>query len=317
MRSKGAAEVTDRYEQAAVLALADAAGKIGIEWYRAAVIVDELESAQSALKKDWSGFESFDTAEAGRLADAVTPAMLRRADDIVASAEARGDHIVTVLDATYPRNLREIYNRPPFLFVRGRLEAVADRSVAVVGTRKPSEDGVEEASRLSRELAERGVTVLSGLAVGIDAAVHRAALDAGGRTVAVMGTGINRLYPPENEKLADRILAEGGALVSQFWPDAPPARWSFPMRNVVMSGMAVGTVVVEASKTSGAKMQARIALDHGKRVFLVRRLVAQEEWAQRYLTRGAQAIDTVDDVVDTLVALAAASAPDSPEQLTL
>jgi DNA processing protein len=307
--------MTDQHEQAAVLALADAATKLHTEWYRAAVIIDEAGSALRVLKRDWSGFESFDPEGAARFADAVTPQMIHRAESILEQAEARGVQVVTVLDEEYPSSLREIYNRPPFLFVRGGLKAIDDRSIAVVGTRHPSKEGVEEATRLSRELAERKITVLSGLAMGIDAAAHTAALNTGGPTVAVMGTGINRIYPKENTDLAARILSEGGALVSQFWPDAPPARWSFPLRNVVMSGMAVGTVVIEASKTSGAKMQARHALDHGKRVFLVRRLVTHEEWAQNYLERGAQAIDSVDDVVETLTSLVSITQP--PEQLTL
>src|SRR5690606_11165068 len=159
-----------------------------------------------------------------------------------------------------------IYNPPPFLFVRGSLSAADERSIAIVGTRRASAAGLEQARWLASSLAKEGVTVLSGLARGIDTAAHRAALDGGGRTVAGMGTGINRRYPAENSELADEIERQG-ALVSQFWPDAPPTRKSFPMRNVVMSGMALGTVVVEASSTSGAKMQARLALEHGKLVF--------------------------------------------------
>jgi DNA processing protein len=145
------------------------------------------------------------------------------------------------------------------------------------------------------------VTVLSGLALGIDTAAHEATLDTQGRTLAVMGTGIHRIYPAQNRDLADRIVKAGGALVSQFWPDAPPTRWSFPMRNVVMSGMAVGTVVVEASRTSGAKMQARLALEHGKRLFLVESLVMHEDWARKYAERpGATVVQSVDDVLAAL-----------------
>jgi DNA processing protein len=138
------------------------------------------------------------------------------------------------------------------------------------------------------------------LALGIDAAAHEAALDAGGRTVAVLGTGINRVYPPANRDLAVRIL-ERGAQVSQFWPDAPPTRVTFPMRNVVTSGMALGTVVVEASGTSGARLQARLCLEHGKRLFLLRSLVMHEEWARRYAERpGSTVIDSVDEVVEVV-----------------
>lgn len=119
-----------------------------------------------------------------------------------------------------------------------------------------------------------------------------------------MGTGIDRIYPTEHEQLADRIL-QAGALVSQFWPDAPPTKFSFPMRNVVMSGMAMGTVVIEAWATSGARMQARLALEQGKRLFLIESLVMQEEWAKRYAERaGTTVVDSVEDILDTLVAMA-------------
>jgi DNA processing protein len=145
------------------------------------------------------------------------------------------------------------------------------------------------------------VTVLSGLALGIDGAAHESALASGGRTVAVIGTGIRRTYPQEHADLARRIVAAGGAVVSQFWPDAPPTKWSFPMRNITMSGMAVGTVVVEASNTSGARNQARRALEHGKRLFLVEQLVMRETWAKQYAARpGATIVRSVDEILAAL-----------------
>jgi DNA processing protein len=193
-----------------------------------------------------------------------------------------------------------VYDRPPFLFVRGTLMPQDSRSVAVVGTRRASDRGRALARDIAGALAERGVTVISGLAAGIDTEAHTATLDAGGRTVAVMGTGIDRVYPKENAELAAQIAVHG-ALLSQFWPGAPPRGSNFPLRNVVTSGVAIGTVVIEASSTSGAKMQARLALEHGKRLFLVESLVLQEEWAQRYKSRrGATVVTGVDDVVAAL-----------------
>jgi DNA processing protein len=198
-----------------------------------------------------------------------------------------------------------VFNRPPFLFVRGDLLEVDAQAIAIVGTRAASMEGLDQASRLAAELARQGVTVVSGLAYGIDAAAHAAAIDAGGRTIAVMGTGIRRpVYPPANAELAMRI-ADHGALVSQFWPDHPPSPSSFPLRNVVTSGMAVGTVVVEASHTSGARNQARRALEHGKRLFLVESLVLHEQWAQEYAKRpGVTVVQSVDDILRVLVELA-------------
>jgi DNA processing protein len=221
---------------------------------------------------------------------------------MIEQVEAAGDHLTTVLDDDYPLNLRMIFNSPPFLFYRGELLAEPDAlSVAVVGTRNATDEGLRRAEKMARLLATNGVTVLSGLAKGIDTAAHQATLRAGGRTVAVMGTGIRRIYPKENEGLAREIVEKGGALVSQFWPDSPPATYSFPRRNVTMSGMGQGTVVIEASSTSGAKMQARLAVQHGKKVFLIAQLVTDQTWAKKYVERG-DAID-VRDIRDVISAL--------------
>ena len=146
-----------------------------------------------------------------------------------------------------------------------------------------------------------GATVLSGLALGIDAAAHSGALEAGGRTVAVLGHGLLRpIYPAQNRLLAEEILDSSGALVSQFQPDAPPTRGTFPLRNVVMSGMVQGTVVVEASKTSGARMQARSAAEQGKRVWLLESLVERFEWADEFAVRYRDRTRVVKDVSDVL-----------------
>jgi DNA processing protein len=213
-----------------------------------------------------------------------------------------GARLITVLDEDYPANLRVIVNLPPFLYVLGSLLPEDAKSVAVVGTRQPSPEGRRESAKMARALVERGVTVISGLAAGIDAAAHTAALDAGGRTVAVMGTGILGRYPKENADLAERI-AGSGALISQFWPDAPPRRYSFPKRNVVTSGIGQGTVVIEASSTSGAKMQARLAIEHGKTVFLIKSLVLPQKWAQDYVKRHGRRIVVVESVDDVMAHL--------------
>lgn len=274
------------------------------EWHRTADVIETARSALRVVDGDWTGFEPTDVT-ASALVGSVPRNELAAYEAMIDEYEQRGTRLLTVLDADYPTNLRLVYNRPPFLWVRGSLLRSDDRSIAVVGTRTASPEGLQQARSLAEQLAERSVTVLSGLALGVDGAAHEGALAASGRTVAVMGTGINKIYPAQHAELADRIVESGGALVSQFWPDAPPTKWSFPMRNVVMSGMGVGTVVIEASKTSGAKMQARLALEHGKRLFLINTLVMREEWAQRYAQHpGAAVIDSVDDVVDVLAALA-------------
>jgi len=211
--------------------------------------------------------------------------------------EAEGMRFVSVLDDDYPVNLRSIHNRPPFLFVRGEVRAEDERSIAVVGTRHPSVTGLDTAHSVTSGLVSAGYTVVSGLAEGIDGAAHETALELGGRTIAVVGTGLRRTYPAFHAAL-ERRIAEVGAVVSQFWPDAPPTRTSFPMRNITMSGLALVTVVIEATARSGAKMQARFALEHGRRVFLHSSLL-EHAWARDYAARpGVRVADSAEDIVD-------------------
>ena len=193
-------------------------------------------------------------------------------------------NLVTVLEPDYPPNLRAVHDRPPMVFVAGSLTPADARAVAVVGARKATHDGTKRASVIAEHLVDSGFTVVSGLAAGIDTAAHTAALARGGRTVAVIGTGLARSYPPQNQALQRRIASEC-AVISQFWPDAPPSRRSFPMRNAVMSGITLATVVIEASDTSGARMQARLALAQGRPVFLLASLVERQPWAREYAGR--------------------------------
>ncbi|GAB1646847.1 DNA-processing protein DprA [Krasilnikovia sp. MM14-A1259] len=213
------------------------------------------------------------------------PAACQRAQDFVGeqldAAAAVDAELTTVLDDDYPANLRMVPDAPPFLFHRGALQPADARSIAVVGTRRATQDGLARAKRMARGLSDDGVVVVSGLARGIDTAAHTATIERGHRTVAVIGTGIAaRIYPPENAALAERIVSGGGAVISQFWPTDPPDRWRFPARNITMSGFTQGTVVVEASETSGAKMQAQAARRHAKTVFLLRSLAAAQPWAR-------------------------------------
>ena len=227
--------------------------------------------------------------------------LYRRVDLELTAADKVGARLVTVLDDAYPINLRLIPNLPPFLFIRGVIQPDDTCSIAVVGTRNASQDGLYKAERMSRLLTKHGITVISGLARGIDTAAHRSAIKSGGRTIAVLGTGITKCYPPENHNLVEEIVAHG-AVVSQFWPTRTPGRDTFPRRNVVTSGLSQGTVVIEASSTSGAKMQARLAIEHGKTVFLVRSLVTSQEWAQTYVEKyGAIEVSSVDDVASKIV----------------
>jgi len=212
--------------------------------------------------------------------------------------EADGISVIASTDSGYPRNLRLVNNGPPVLFVKGTLVERDHRAVAIVGTRKPSNEGQNLATELSSGFAKHGYTVVSGLAAGIDTAAHAAALNAGGRTIAVFGTGITKVYPSQNRTLAAHI-ARKGACVSQFFPTTPASRWTFPARNITCSGLSMATVVVEASETSGARLQAQEARKHGKSVFLVERLVTSQPWA-RELLKEPGSVEVANDA-DTIV----------------
>ena len=215
--------------------------------------------------------------------------------------EAAGIGVYGVLDEGYPSLLRDIRERPPLLFTRGIL-ARDSHAIAVVGTRKPSDRGRRIARMVARHLVDRNVTVVSGLAAGIDGEAHRAALAAGGRTVAVIGTGITRVYPAHHHELQEEI-ATRGLVISQFWPDAPPRREQFPMRNAVMSGYTAATVVIEAGQHSGARIQARLALEHGRQVILLAGLLTLD-WARALTHRpGVMVAETPDELFSAIDAV--------------
>ncbi len=179
-----------------------------------------------------------------------------------------GIDILTWDDASYPKRLLEINQPPPVLYVRGNLQPEDEISIAIVGTRRITPYGRRVAIQLSERLAQNGITVVSGLARGVDGVSHQATLNAGGRTIAVLGSGIDQIYPPENRNLAERI-AQNGAVVSDYPPGTPPEAANFPPRNRIISGLSLGTVVVEAGKTSGALITATFAVEQGREVFAV------------------------------------------------
>lgn len=264
------------------------------------VLTDEIElrgSAADLLAEDVSDAQPSLLAIPGR-PDRAEAALTEAADAIRGWTDA-GLHLVTVLDDEYPAQLRTIHQRPPFLFYRGTLRVEDADGVAVVGTRKPSERGIHQATEVAAGLAERCVTVVSGLAAGIDTASHQAAIRAGGRTVGVVGTGLEQHYPRDNAQLQDYIAREH-LVISQFWPGAAPTKKSFPMRNAVMSGYAAATVVIEANHRSGARMQARLALEHGRPVLLLDTLL-EHDWARDYAGRpGTHVVRNSDEVLERL-----------------
>ncbi|SCE63537.1 DNA processing protein [Micromonospora haikouensis] len=266
-----------------------------VNWSETALDIQDNGSAKAVLDRTVGHSDTL-------FPDDSTTDLIDAAATEIVGWQADGIGVHAFFDATYPAQLLGIREMPPLLFSRGDLR-LHDRAVAVVGSRRASADGLRIARAVATTLAGRGVTVVSGLASGIDTAAHSAALEAGGRTVAVIGTGIRRYYPPDNRRLQDHI-ADVGLLISQFWPDAPPSRQSFPMRNAVMSGYAVATVVVEAGETSGARIQARLALQHGRPVVLTSQ-VMRCDWARAfaenpgvYVVHGtAQLLEAVDDIL--------------------
>jgi len=282
-------------EHAALVALLQARPD-GLSWPEIAAELLEVGSAVKVWERHAPAPALID------LPGEITPAS---ADLDVRSWAALGLRLASILDDDYPVRLRGIHQAPPVIFTLGTV-VVDDPAVSVVGSREASAQGIAMATAVARELTARKMTVVSGLARGIDTAAHRAALDAGGRTVAVIATGISKTYPAENSSLQQEI-ARRGLVLSQFWPDAPPQKHTFLMRNATMSGYGLATVVVEAGETSGARAQARMAVEHGRQVILTDQVVVRNQWAQKLLGRPgvhvASSVDSVMDAVDQVVAM--------------
>lgn len=202
-------------------------------------------------------------------------------------------------DAEYPRRLKEIADAPPVLYCRGTLRPDDEASVAVVGTRRPTDYGYRITAELCADLATRGVVVVSGLALGIDARAHKATLDAGGRTIAALGNGLDTVYPRENRRLAERIVEEGGALVSEFPLGTRPEASNFPRRNRIISGMTLGTLITEASETSGTRWTVYHALEQNREIFCVPGSVYSDasKLTNRLIREGAKLVCDVSDIL--------------------
>ncbi len=216
-------------------------------------------------------------------------------------ANRQGVRFITYWDEVYPERLKQITDPPPVLFCKGDLVGPDEVYVAVVGTRNPTAYGRVVTERLCRDLAERGVSVVSGLARGIDTIAHRATLRAGGRTVAVLGSGLDIVYPGENRELARKISRQG-ALLSELPLGSKPDAPNFPRRNRIIAGMCVGVVIVEAGEKSGALITARYALEQNREVFAVPGNVTSEKsrGTNRLIKEGAKLVETADDILDEI-----------------
>jgi DNA processing protein len=217
--------------------------------------------------------------------------MHEKAEAEIENVRELGGDILVLDDGVYPSLLREIYDPPITLYVKGAwFECLEQPCIAIVGSRKCSTYGQNAASMLARDLAQRGVTIVSGFARGIDAAAHRGAIEGRGRTVAVIGTGIDEVYPRDHKKLADEVLDAGGAIVTQFPLTTPPVSENFPYRNRIISGLSLGVIVVEAAENSGSLITARLGIEQNREVFAVPgNITSRNSFGTNYLIKGAGA----------------------------
>lgn len=239
--------------------------------------------------------------------------------DAIGQLELAAEHSISVLtpdDPAYPRTLREIHDPPGVLWMRGTLTEEDALAIGVVGSRHATRYGKESAHRLAGGLCRAGLTVVSGLARGIDAAAHRGALEAGGRTIAVLGGGLLKLYPPEHKELADEVAANG-CILSEAAPGMPPMSGSFPQRNRVISGLSLGSIVVEAAERSGALITARHAAEQGREVFAVPGPIDSRlsRGTHRLIQDGAKLVGSVEDVLEELGPLVEPVESDNGQQV--
>ncbi|MDQ2842724.1 MAG: DNA-processing protein DprA [Acidobacteriota bacterium] len=217
---------------------------------------------------------------------------------------AAGAQLITIHDPVYPQRLREIFDPPLVLFTIGQIELIGSHSLAVVGTRSPTPYGIAAAERLSADLAKAGLSIVSGMARGIDSAAHKAALNANGSTIAVLGCGVDVLYPSSNRKLYDDV-AKRGLLLSEFPMEAPAFPQNFPVRNRIVSGISLGVLIVEGAQHSGSGITARLAMDQGREVFAVPgNITSKMSWGPNLLIKegGAKLVQEWSDVTNELPA---------------
>jgi DNA processing protein len=216
--------------------------------------------------------------------------------------EKVGGRILTLGEENYPKRLKEIYDPPPVLYVRGELRKQDELAISIVGSRKTSPYGRWFTERVSRELAQQGVTIVSGMARGIDSVAHQGAISEGGRTIAVLGCGVDIVYPRENRRLCEQVI-DHGAVVSEFPMESPPEAGHFPKRNRIISGLSLGVVVVQAGKDSGSLITANYALEQGRDVFAVPGNVGAEstQGTNHLIKQGAKLVESSEDILQEIL----------------
>ena len=284
---------------------------------KARKLVEHFGSAEAVFRASLTELESTEI-QAVSAQSIATGKSAELAREELARASQAGVRILCIEDALYPSRLKEIYDPPLVLYVRGDAEILAQPGIAIIGTRHPTPYGSGMAERLGCDLAAQGLVIISGMARGVDTAGHRGAISAKSKTVAVFGTGVDVIYPKENSRLSEQILAFGGALVSEFPMGTFAAPQNFPIRNRILSGMSIGVLVVEAAEYSGTRITARLALEQNRDVFAVPGNVTNKNsWGPNTLIKqGAKLVATWEDVWEDLptevrLALAPAIPPES------
>ena len=264
-------------------------------------LVEHFGSAEAVLRASLTELEStgIQAVSAQSLATGKSAELAR---EELARAAAGGVTVLSTDDVLYPQKLKEIYDPPVILYVRGDAEVLTRPGIALVGTRHPTPYGSGMAERLACDLAAQGLVIISGMARGIDTSSHRGAISAKGKTVAVFGTGVDVIYPKENSRLSEQILALGGALISEFPLGTFAAPQNFPIRNRILSGMSLGVLVIEAAEYSGTRITARLALEQNRDVFAVPGNVTNKNsWGPNTLIKqGAKLVATWEDVWEDL-----------------
>jgi DNA processing protein len=264
-------------------------------------LVEHFKSPKDILKagiNELRNVEGIDEILAGSIRSRAKEAPLEKELKLIRKL---GLVVLSILDDDYPKNLKEIYDPPIIIYVKGIIKKEDSLSISIVGTRLPSYYGLSQAEKFSYVLAARGITVVSGMARGIDSASHKGALKAGGRTIAVLGSGLGVIYPSENRELFERISAFG-AVISEFPVETPPNRENFPRRNRIISGLSLGTLVVEATKNSGSLITARFALEQNREVFALPGNVSSSGsiGTNKLIKEGAKLVEDIEDIIEEI-----------------
>src|SRR5271155_5833659 len=303
---------TQQVSDAAVVVVSNPASQQGTYWLalsltaglgptRIKKLIEHYGTAERVFQASLTELEALGMRAVSAQSIAIGKSLELAQEEYRKAVEA-GARIISLSDPEYPSRLKEIYDPPVILFVKGSVEVLAKPGIAMVGTRHPTPYGTGMAERLSTDLAARGLVIISGLARGVDTASHRGAVAAKGKTVAVLGTGIDVMYPKENTRLTEQIVALGGALISEFPVGTFPAPQNFPIRNRIISGMSAGVLVVEAAEYSGTRITSRLALEQNRDVYAVPGNVTNKgSWGPNTLIKqGAKLVATWEDVWEEL-----------------